>query len=134
MTSLGSNFDAKTLGFLKLESSSCSENITRSLRSEIRDGLWMLCRQWQMGEFLGEDAATPHKVQIASASYAVNQLDSGNSPLNHQPIEPAVEGEGLIHNLYTRIQTGQYLQSLLIGNGLEDELAVIRERYNLAQI
>ena len=28
----------------------------RALRAEVRDPLWMLTRQWQMGEFQGDDA------------------------------------------------------------------------------
>jgi len=31
----------------------------RALRAEVRDGLWMLTRQWQVGEFLGDDAGSP---------------------------------------------------------------------------
>ena len=31
----------------------------RALRAEVRDALWMLTRQWQLGEFRGEDAGSP---------------------------------------------------------------------------
>lgn len=31
----------------------------RALRAEVRDPLWMLARQWQFGEFQGEDAGSP---------------------------------------------------------------------------
>ena len=31
----------------------------RALRAEVRDPLWMLTRQWQLGEFRGEDAGSP---------------------------------------------------------------------------
>ena len=31
----------------------------RALRAELRDALWMLTRQWQMGEFQGDDAGSP---------------------------------------------------------------------------
>ena len=30
----------------------------RALRVEVRDALWMLTRQWQTGEFQGEDAGS----------------------------------------------------------------------------
>src|SRR5499427_7211599 len=31
----------------------------RALRAEVRDALWMLTKQWQMGEFRGSDAGSP---------------------------------------------------------------------------
>jgi hypothetical protein len=31
----------------------------RALRAEVRDAMWMLARQWQLGEFRGEDAGSP---------------------------------------------------------------------------
>src|SRR5499427_11125845 len=38
----------------------------RALRAEVRDALWMLAKQWQMGEFRGSDAGSPvfAKLQI----------------------------------------------------------------------
>ena len=40
------------------------EDFDRSLRAEIRDPLWMLTRQWQLGEFKGEDAGSAAKVRV----------------------------------------------------------------------
>jgi hypothetical protein len=31
----------------------------RALKAEVRDPLWMLTKQWQMGEFRGSDAGSP---------------------------------------------------------------------------
>ena len=36
-----------------------SVEFDRALRAEVRDALWMLARQWQLGEFRGDDAGTP---------------------------------------------------------------------------
>ena len=36
----------------------------RALRAEVRDPLWMLTRQWQMGEFIGEDAGSPVTAKV----------------------------------------------------------------------
>jgi hypothetical protein len=36
-----------------------AHNLARALRAEVRDALWMLARQWQMGEFIGDDAGSP---------------------------------------------------------------------------
>lgn len=42
----------------RLEGRPRTENFDRALKAEIRDPLWMLSKQWQMGEFKGEDAAS----------------------------------------------------------------------------
>src|SRR5579872_297892 len=36
----------------------------RALRAEVRDPLWMLCKQWQMGEFRGSDAGSPVSARL----------------------------------------------------------------------
>jgi hypothetical protein len=36
----------------------------RSLAAEIRDAAWMLTRQWQLGEFEGDDAGSPVAAQV----------------------------------------------------------------------
>src|SRR5437899_1070771 len=43
----------------RLEARPRSQNFERALRAEIRDALWMLTKQWQMGEFRGSDAGSP---------------------------------------------------------------------------
>ena len=42
----------------RLEAIPRAADFDRSLKAEVRDALWMLTRQWQFGEFKGEDAAT----------------------------------------------------------------------------
>ncbi|MEO5906563.1 MAG: hypothetical protein ABIQ11_07545, partial [Saprospiraceae bacterium] len=36
-----------------------TKNFDRALKAEVRDALWMLTKQWQMGEFEGDDAGSP---------------------------------------------------------------------------
>lgn len=36
----------------------------RALRAEVRDALWFLSRQWQLGEFHGEDAGSPVQAKL----------------------------------------------------------------------
>ena len=43
----------------RLESRPRTDNFTRALRADVRDALWMLCKQWQLGEFAGDDAGSP---------------------------------------------------------------------------
>src|SRR5437764_14285710 len=48
----------------RLESRPRTDNFNRALRAEVRDALWMICKQWQMGEFLGDDAGTPVSAKV----------------------------------------------------------------------
>ncbi|WP_419695429.1 hypothetical protein ACN2CC_02180 [Mesorhizobium muleiense] len=43
----------------RLEGRPRTEKFDRALQAEVRDPLWMLTRQWQMGEFRGDDAGSP---------------------------------------------------------------------------
>lgn len=43
----------------RLEPRPRTNNFDRALRAEVRDALWMLTKQWQMGEFAGDDAGSP---------------------------------------------------------------------------
>ena len=46
------------------------------LRAAVHDPLWLLGRQWQMGELLGEDAAFPVAVRVETG----NTRSPGSSP------------------------------------------------------
>jgi len=43
----------------QLEGRPRSQTFERALQAEVRDALWMLTKQWQMGEFHGSDAGSP---------------------------------------------------------------------------
>ena len=40
----------------RLEGRPRTHDFERAMRAEVRDALWMISRQWQMGEFQGDDA------------------------------------------------------------------------------
>src|SRR5262245_47732381 len=79
----------------RLEGQPRAANFDRALRAEVRDPLWMLTRQWQMGEFQGDDAGSPitakahvettrlHKYQPGGAAGAVESFDE-SLPLESQ--------------------------------------------------
>ena len=50
----------------RLEGRPRTTDFDRALRVEVRDPLWMLTRQWQLGEFRGADAGSP-----VTATYSV---------------------------------------------------------------
>lgn len=55
----------RVIAYNRLEARPRTTDFTRSLRAEVRDPLWLLTRQWQFGEFQGEDAASPVTARIA---------------------------------------------------------------------
>ncbi|MEV6911461.1 hypothetical protein [Amycolatopsis sp. NPDC051071] len=60
----------------RLEGRPRTVGFDRALRAEVRDPLWMLTRQWQLGEFRGTDAGSP-----VTVTYAV----SPSRPTRFQP-------------------------------------------------
>ena len=58
-------FPPAVIGLNRLEGRPRTEQFDRALRAEVRDALWFLTRQWQFGEFRGEDAGSPIDVRTA---------------------------------------------------------------------
>src|SRR5512138_246696 len=79
----------------RLESSPRTEDFTRSLKAEVRDALWMLTRQWQFGEFQGEDAASPVTAQILGMRDSIDRMAFPNGKVfgyeENIPMEVKVE-------------------------------------------
>jgi hypothetical protein len=96
--------DPRIVAFNRLEARPRTLDFTRSLRAEIRDPLWMLTRQWQLGEFKAEDAASPVTTRIAYRHHPVDRValaDGAAAPFDPSdlPLETYVEREPvpLIH-------------------------------------
>lgn len=49
----------------RLEGRPRTRAFDRALKAEVRDALWMLTRQWQLGEFEGDDAGSPFLAKLA---------------------------------------------------------------------
>lgn len=56
-----------TYSFSRLEGRPFADNFERALRAEVRDPLWMLCKQWQMGEFEADDAGSPVSSKLCAS-------------------------------------------------------------------
>ena len=74
----------------RLESRPRADNFERALRAEVRDPLWMLCKQWQMGEFQGDDAGSPVKVKVHTQLGRLAQPGAG--PNRHCMVDGGVPG------------------------------------------
>ncbi len=113
-------------------------NFDRSLKAEVRDAMWMLTRQWQTGEFIGEDAGSAAKIQMISENSAIDRLSLKKQPPfpyeKNIPLETKIEHEKIPVDFYLRIQMGSYLLKLI-----KQELSVtfqtikneLLQKYNL---
>jgi hypothetical protein len=101
----------------RLEPDPRSPSPDSSLKADIRDALWMLTRQWQMGEFEGEDAASPIGAVILGEHTPIDRIQLGkDSPVMYdpsRPIEGVVEGEKLKDDLFFALQIARYFVRLL---------------------
>jgi len=61
----------------RLEPRSRADDFSRSIQARIRDPLWMLTRQWQFGEFRGEDAASPVKTYLRLEKTKLTRFSPG---------------------------------------------------------
>ena len=95
----------------RLEASPIGDDITRSVRAEIRDPLWMLSRQWQFGEFAGDDAGTPVYADLEYCCGTVSRDVPLEAVIETQPLFPSTEPKW--KTLYLRIQMGCYWFQLL---------------------
>lgn len=64
----------RIVAYNRLEARPRTLDFTGSLRAEVRDPLWMLTRQWQFGEFQGEDAGSPVTSRIAYKHQTVDRI------------------------------------------------------------
>jgi len=117
----------------RIEASPRTANFDRSLKAEVRDALWMLTRQWQFGEFMGEDAASPVTAQILGLH---RQIDRVSFPQGDpfafdpsMPLETHVERETILPDLFLAVQMGRYFLKLMKGEALTAALPDFILRY-----
>lgn len=119
----------------RLEVQPTTPDYAPALAAGIADPLWMLTRQWQFGEFGGEDAGSPIAVKVEAeeavlARYLAGPI--GNSPSDSatdydpagRPLETLVEAEPPeMAGPLAGIWAGQQFLRLLAAAGLTDEVS-----------
>lgn len=102
----------------RLESRARSKDFFQNLKAEIRDPLWMLSRQWQLGEFEGEDTGSPvfacldwNNTRIEKI--ALNPDGQSTAIQNEMPLEAEVERVQVEPDLYLRIEMGRHFVRLI---------------------
>jgi len=102
-------------------------NFDRALRAEVHDALWMLTRQWQFGEFKGEDTGSAifaktsiKKSPLARTAYG--DLNANNLQVegyqNEVPLEAIVESETIPFDLKMNQQITICWRKLLKSKGI----------------
>jgi len=110
---------ASITAYNRLETSARVASFDRSLRAEIRDALWMLTRQWQFGEFQGDDAGTAIGTKILGKHSVMEQIHFPNNTVSYNdtvPLETIVEREKIKATLFLAVQMGRYFIKLIKGN------------------
>ena len=86
----------------RLEPHTRSENLEEGLQERMADSLWLLARQWQVGEFRGEDAASPIHARVHVTSTPIesfrNEAVKSSRPEpfpQNFPLEVRVEAEAV---------------------------------------
>jgi hypothetical protein len=83
----------------RLEARPRTLKLDRALRAEVRDALWMLSKQWQMGEFRGSDAGSPVFAKLVMDTTRLTKYRPGDhpaEPLGYDvPLEATVERQAV---------------------------------------
>ena len=112
------------VGWNRLEPRPRKHAFDGALRGEVRDPLWTIARQWQFGEFRGEDAGSPVAARVelhttwidryAARHQSAFVLDEPSS----RPLETLVEREVPDIDEQMGVQLGRYWVRLLGTLGL----------------
>ena len=120
----------------RLEGRPRTHNFDRAMRAEVRDALWMLTKQWQMGEFQGDDAGSPVFAKIHISSSQLTHYQAATHPVQtyekNIPMEVKVEQKKIPFNrinkkisIDIRLQMGRYWLKLIKSKGLLYEMEFI---------
>lgn len=103
----------------RLEPQPRDASMARSLQAQVRDPLWLLARQWQVGEFLGDDAGSPVHATLEAemrtvTTYRPGIADTGTVAIDPAlPIEVHVEREPVALQMRGSTQQGLYFENLI---------------------
>ena len=136
----------------RLEPRTSGGDVETGFAARVHDPLWLLARQWQVGEFRGEDAGTPIVARWRARLAPVTRYHPGPVPLNTRfeagrydpgvPLETQVERQPLrraagsaaiasgLDGLRLAVETGQhFLRLLRLQSTARDHSDTIRKAY-----
>lgn len=82
----------------RIEPRTRAADMSPGLAAATADPLWLLARQWQVGEFRGEDAGSPVTVRVRAqaAPLARYRPEGGPVPGTAVPIDPTLPLEAVV--------------------------------------
>lgn len=126
----------------RLEPRARQTDFSSNLAAQIYDPLWMLARQWQFGEFKGEDAGSPISAKLAVRSAKLDGLRPAGGQFGGYddavPLEARVECQPIALDIESRGRWGRQWLKILdaAGNAFNTggatpayDSAVYRSRY-----
>jgi len=119
----------------RLEPQSVTGDPGPGLAAAVHDPLWLLTRQWQFGEFAGEDAGTPLSVRVDAETVSMDAWQPGDwtvddpapaRPLGDTPLDVLIERESpRTPGLRVRAEAGAALIAALRDAGLNDAATAV---------
>lgn len=123
------------LSWKKIQPDPNGEDIAEALRCEVRDPLWLLARQWQLGEFKAEDAgmaAYAHWVGQSTPLQRYVPPGQPPQPLSADlPLDATIERIVPAFDLNWRIEMGRAWRRMLQQSGKTAAWEVFRQHPQL---
>jgi hypothetical protein len=123
----------------RLEPRPRTNDLLPSLAARVRDPAWFLFRQWQTGEFAGQDVGSPAFVTVGTTTSEMTAWNvtgrSTSKPLNKaSPLEKQALAEPFsAHDLSLSVEIGLTFRGLLAEQGLtETTFKLFRDAYPIA--
>ncbi len=99
-----------------------TQNFDRVLKAEIHDPLFMLARQWQMGEFEFEDTGSAIYAKIAMDLSKLSRLKTNGAVETYSdemPLETRIERQEVKYSLKERVRLGEQWLKMLKAGGVD---------------
>jgi hypothetical protein len=94
----------------RLEGRPRRKDFDRALRAEVRDALWFLTKQWQVGEFRGDDAGSPVYARLLAQVEALKSFQSATG--DPVPFDDSVPLETRVEQRPIVFSTKEHLRAL----------------------
>lgn len=150
-TLVGVPTTSSVTSWTRLEPQSSDADIGASASARLFDPLWLMTRQWQMGEFQARDAGSPVQARVRATNAALTRCHFGELPANvaGQPYDPArapletmaerrhmrAAGAGDPRLLTLAVDAGlQFLRMLELNAATRQYRPAFRARYALAPL
>jgi hypothetical protein len=99
------------------------DELASGLQAKVYDAAWFLARQWQLGEFAGEDAASPAHLSIEVQTAPIQEINVGGASVavGSAPLDAVIGAEPRrAMNELESAEAGAELLRCLVAHGCSD--------------